>query len=98
LNTKNVGTIAAILIILSGCATIPDVPGSKSTKIGEDSYIIQIEAVAMGVAGRKRWLFEQANAHCDYLGKKVGETKSNQIKGGLIGDYVLDIEYKCISK
>lgn len=95
---KLIVTAATVVTIISGCASAPAVPGQYSKKIGDDMYIIQIEATAYGVADKKIWLFSQANAHCAYLGKKVDGAKANQNKGGLIGDYVLDIEYKCVSK
>lgn len=88
---------ATVATIISGCATAPPaVPGSYSRIIGDDMYIIQIEATAIGVADKKIWLFRQANAHCAYLGKKIDGAKANQNRGGLIGDFVLDIEYKCV--
>ena len=90
---------ATLATIISGCGTAPPaVPGSSSRKIGDDMYIIQIESTVIGVANKKIWLFDQANAHCAYLGKKVENPKVNQNRGGLIGDFVLDIEYKCIPK
>lgn len=91
--------VSALIAVISGCATAtPRSPGSSSTKIGDDMYIIQIEATAFGVANKKIWLFQEANSHCAYLGKKVEGAKTNQNKGGLIGDYVLDIEYRCVAK
>ncbi len=90
---------AAFAALMSGCGTPqPYVPGSDSKKIGDDMYIIQVEATVIGVATKKVMLFEKANEHCAYLGKKVEGAKVNQNKGGLIGDFVLDIEYRCVPK
>lgn len=90
---------AALATVMSGCGTPqPYVPGSSSKKIGDDMYIIQVEATSAGVANKKVMLFQQANEHCAYLGKKVDGAKANQNRGGLIGDFVLDIEYRCVPK
>lgn len=90
---------ATVATIISGCATAPPaVPGSNSRKIGDDMYIIQTEAYDFSIARQKLELFDQANAHCAYLGKKVEGAKANQNKGGLWKDFVLDIEYKCVPK
>jgi hypothetical protein len=95
---KSLAVASTLAALISGCATGPSVPGSNSRKIGDDMYIIQIEATVIGVATKKVWLFDEANAHCASMGKKVEGAKANQNKGGLIGDFVLDIEYRCVPK
>lgn len=90
---------AALATMISGCATAPPaVPGANSKKIGDDMYIIQTEAYDFSIARQKVELFDEANAHCAYLGKKVEGAKANQNKGGIWKDFVLDIEYRCVSK
>lgn len=90
---------AALATMISGCATAPPAaPGSNSKKIGDDMYIIQTEAYYFDIADEKIELFNEANAHCAYLGKKVEGAKVNQNKGGLWKHFVLDIEYRCVPK
>lgn len=86
-------------VAIAGCAGTGGVfTPSEPKKIGDDSYIISIESTSIGIADKKVALFNQANAHCASMDKRMERIAANQNKGGTIGDFVLDLEYKCLPK
>jgi hypothetical protein len=95
---KTLALMAVVGFSTVGCA-IPGVDApSTPISIGDNTYLMKIESGPIGVSDKKVLLIQQAAAHCQGLGRKMERISSNQNRGGLIGDFVLDIEYKCVAK
>lgn len=84
--------------VLSGCAGMLEYENVTPRQIGENAYILQMEAGSIGAADKKVELFRQANANCAAKGKKMKRISDAQNKGGLFQEFTLELQYECVDK
>jgi len=91
----------AFACMMSGCAAFDDLvfDVSPPKRIGDDTYLIATESGPLNVAERKVMLIERAQAHCASLSRRMERIVSNQTPGGGFGKgFLLDVEYRCVSR
>lgn len=89
---------ATSVAILSGCAGMLEYEKVKPKQIGENAYILQMEAGSIGASDKKVELFRQANANCAAMGKKMKRISDAQNKGGMFMEFTLELQYECVDK
>lgn len=83
----------ALIFVVSGCAS------TKVAQIGPDTYFVQREAGAgtFGTAGLRMEAIEDANKHCQRMGKKAVVLSMNE-NPSVMSYPSADVQFRCLDE